>query len=197
MPDQDDLMTALQLAELLEKRRSILPKRLIGPALTEPVKQALLKAAASAPDHDQILPWRLVEIPELKREALGLAFQKALLDRDPSASAQDGLQAREKAFRAAWLVLLIVRMNDQNNKISAQERLISAGAAVQNMLLMATSMGLGSSLTSGQAMNSLALRGLFKLQDNEQAICFLNFGHIQSQRSERKRPEVQRFFSIL
>ena len=65
------------------------------------------------------------------------------------------------------------------------------------MLLMTAALGLGSSLTSGKAMSSTALRTLFRLSDQEQAVCFVNFGHIQNARKERPRPGVEQYFCRL
>jgi nitroreductase len=184
-------------AVLLQERRSTLPKRLTGPGPDEAQRQAILQAAASAPDHDQILPWRLVQVPAERRQDLGQAFEDALLARDPDADDAARTQAREKALRSPWLLLLVVRTGGEPAEIPASERLLSAGAAVQNMMLMATAFGLGTSLTSGKALQSTELRRLFKLHADEQAICFLNVGHIRSQREARLRPEVARYVSTL
>jgi nitroreductase len=187
----------LWAATLLDERRSTLPKRLTGPGPDATERTAILRAAASAPDHDQILPWRFVEIPEEQRARLSLAFEQALLERDPNADDDAREQAREKAGRAPWLMLLVVRTGGLPADIGAAERLLSAGAATQNMLLMATALGLGSSLTSGKALASAPLRQLFGLSEEEEAVCFVNVGHIRSERSPRPRPDVARYFSIL
>ena len=184
-------------AVLLQERRTTLPKRLMGPGPDAAQRQAILQAAASAPDHDQILPWRLVQVPQTLRPALGLAFESALLARDPLADDQARAQAREKALRSPWLLLLVVRTAGEPGDIPAAERLLSAGSAVQNMLLMATAFGLGSSLTSGKALQSPELRSFFGLHANEEALCFVNFGHIRSQREARTRPDVARYVSTL
>ncbi len=191
------LDSALWAATLIQSRRTTLPKRLCGPGPDAQQKQLILESASAAPDHDQILPWRFVEIPENSRTVLGQAFENALVERDPNASDQERLQAREKALRSPWLLLLVVRTGGPSQDIPASERLLSAGAAVQNMLLMAAALGLGSSLTSGKAMASVALRSLFSLNDQEQAVCFLNFGHIGDARKERPRPAVTQYFSRL
>ncbi len=188
---------AVWAATLIQSRRTTLPKRLRGPGPDAQQKRLILEAAAAAPDHEQILPWRLVEIPEASRATLGRVFDEALMERDPSASEQDRLQAREKAARSPWLLLLVVRTEGPPEDIPAGERLLSAGAAVQNMLLMAAAMGLGSSLTSGKALSSVALRRLFQLPPQEQAVCFVNIGHIQDARKDRSRPAVAQYFSLL
>ncbi len=182
-------------AHLIQSRRTTLPKRLCGPGPNAEQKARILEAAAAAPDHDQLLPWRLIEVPEPRRASLGEAFVISLLERDPQADTQACAQAREKAFRSPWLLLVVVRTSDDNFDIPAAERILSAGAAIQNMLLLTTAYGLGSALTSGKALQSRALRELFDLQTNEQALCFINVGHISEARKPRPRPEVARYFS--
>jgi len=184
-------------ATLIHSRRTTLPKRLCGPGPDETQKHLILEAAAAAPDHDQILPWRFVEVPVAARGQLGQAFAEALRERDPMATRDECAQAREKAMRSPWLLLAVVRTSGPPDEIPASERLLSAGAAIQNMLLMATALSLGSSLTSGKALQSQALRQLFALKDNEQALCFINIGHIGASRKPRDRPEVTQYFSVL
>lgn len=196
-PNASELDTVLWVDTLLQSRRTTLPKRLTGPGPSDAQRQAILRAAASAPDHDQLLPWRFIEVPPAARPALGLAFAAALLERDPQASADELAQAREKADRSPWLLLAVVRTADTHADVPAAERVLSAGAAIQNMLLMATAMGLGSSLTSGKALNARALRQLFALAEGEEALCFVNIGHVASQRSARPRPDVGAYFSVL
>lgn len=182
---------------LIHSRRTTLPKRLRGPGPDAGQRACILQAAAAAPDHDQILPWRFIEVPEQRRAALGQAFADALLERDPQADAPACSQAREKAMRSPWLLLVVVRTGGEPAEIPITERVLSAGAAIQNMLLMATAFGLGSALTSGKALQSQALRQLFALKDKEQALCFINIGHIGEPRQPRTRPEVAQYFSVL
>lgn len=182
---------------LLHSRRTTLPKRLCGPGPDAGQRNAILAAAAAAPDHGQLLPWRFVEVPVTERARLAQAFADALLDRDPQASTDALEQAREKAHRAPWLLLAVCRARGGDPEVPAQERVLSAGAAIQNMLLMATAMGLGSSLTSGKALASLALRGLFGLSADEDALCFVNIGHVSEARKPRSRPRVDAYFSSL
>lgn len=189
--------TPLWASTLIHSRRTTLPKRLRGPGPDASEQARILEAAAAAPDHDQILPWRFIEVPEQRRSALGQAFAQALLERDPQADPQACAQAREKAQRAPWLLLAVVRTNGAPADIPAAERVLSAGAAIQNMLLMATALGLGSALTSGKALQSQALRQLFGLKVDEEALCFINIGHIGEARRPRPRPEVMRYFSVL
>lgn len=182
---------------LLYSRCTTLPKRLAAPGPDKIQQQTILLAASAAPDHGQLLPWRFVEVPESQRPRLADVFAQALLERDATAAAEDVEQAREKAYRSPWLLLAVGRVRGGDTGIPAQERLLSAGAAIQNMLLTATAMGYGSALTSGKALQSAPFRQLFALQADEDALCFINMGTIQSSRSQRARPAVSSYFSSL
>ena len=182
---------------LIHGRRTVLPKRLAAPGPDPAQLQRILEAAAAAPDHGERVPWRFVIVPEAARATLAEAFAAALRERDAGATGEQLAQAREKAFRAPLLLLAIADMGGHGDEVPPVERLLSAGCAIQNMLLMATALGFGSALTSGKAMGSQPLRSLFSLQPSEQALCFISIGAIASTRRARVRPGVERYVSTL
>ncbi len=182
---------------LMAARQNILPRRLGDPGPTLAQVDALFQAAATAPDHGLILPWRFVVVSSDKRSLLADAFGQALLDRDAAATPEQVQAAREKAHRAPFLALAIARLGPAEPDIDPLERLVSLGAAIQNMLLCATSMGLGSSLTSGQAMRSESLRQLFGLAEAERAVCCINVGSVSRSKPARLRPSASQFVSHL
>lgn len=183
--------------ELIHTRQTILPKRLLSPGPDAKELQTILAAAAAAPDHGQLLPWRLVLVPEGQRPALAAAFEQALHERDPAATEGQRAQAREKAFRAPVLLLLVVDALSGDGDIDLNERLISAGCAVQNVLLMATALGFGSALTSGKALKSSGLRQLFGLQPHEHAPCFISVGTAHTRKPARIRPATSDYVRTL
>ena len=145
-------------ATLIESRQTILPRRLGAPGPNPSQQDQILHAAAHAPDHGQLLPWRFVLVPEASRPQLAEVFAAALRERDDAATEVQQTQAREKAYRAPLLLLVVVDGERGDPEVDLHERLASAGCAVQNMLLMATAQGFGSALTSGKALKSDALR---------------------------------------
>jgi nitroreductase len=175
--------------DLIHTRQTILPKRLLSPGPDAEQLHALLSAAAAAPDHGQLQPWRFVGVPSAQRAALANVFAQALHERDALATPEQMAQARDKAFRAPLLMLLVVDGECGDPDIDLHERLISAGCAVQNLLLMATAQGFGSALTSGKALKSTPLRTLFGLQPHEHAPCFVSVGTVQSRKPGRLRPQ--------
>lgn len=192
MPEATDL-----LSTLMQARQTILPKRLTAPGPDAAQLQHILAAAAHAPDHGQLLPWRFVLIPEAARAALGEAFAQALLERDATALPEQVAQAREKAQRAPQLMLVVVQDTLGDADVGLSERVISAGCAVQNMLLMATAMGFGSALTSGKALQSRSLRALFALGPHDHALCFVSIGTAVRGKAARNRPSPAQYVSTL
>lgn len=188
---------ATMAAALIQARQTILPKRLTDPGPSAAALDAIVGAAAHAPDHGQLLPWRLVRVPCAQRSPLAEVFAASLLERDNAATPEQVAQARDKAFRSPVLLLLVVDGQCGDPEIDLHERLLSAGCAVQNMLLMATALGYGSALTSGKALKYTGLRALFGLTEGEHAVCFVSLGSVQSRKKPRLRPALADYFSTL
>lgn len=191
------LVPADLLATLLQARQTILPKRLGVPGPDAAQLQAILAAAAHAPDHGCLLPWRFVLVPQDARQALAEVFAQALRERDPAATPEQQAQAREKAYRAPVLLLLVVDELAGDPEIPPAERILSAGCAVQNLLLTATAQGFGSALTSGKALQSPALRALFALSERDRALCFVSVGSVLSRKPARARPMPAQYLGTL
>jgi nitroreductase len=188
--------TATLAAALIEARQTILPKRLVAPGPDAAQLRQILAAAAHAPDHDRLLPWRFIIVPQAARERLAQVFEHSLRERDSLATEDQLAQAREKAFRAPTLMLAVARL-DGDAEVPDAERILSAGCAIQNMLLMATAHGFGSALTSGKALRSHALRELFRLGSREEPLCFVSFGTPASRKPARERPIPDNYTSEL
>ncbi|HPH12803.1 MAG TPA: nitroreductase [Burkholderiaceae bacterium] len=177
------------VATLMHSRLTVLPKRLGAPGPDTRELEAILASAGTAPDHGQLLPWRLILVPQSARARLGEVFSTALVERDATATSQQVAQAREKAHRAPCLLLMTVDELCGDPQIDLMERTVAAGCALQNMLLMATALGFGSALTSGKALKSAHLRSLFGLNDGEHAVCFLSIGTASASKGHRLRPQ--------
>jgi nitroreductase len=189
--------TPAWVGDLIHGRQTVLPKRLVAPGPDAAQQRALFEAAAAAPDHEQRLPWRFVVVPDAQRARLAEAFAQALLDRDAGATPAQVAAARDKAYRAPFLALAVVRLDDADHDVPAAERYVSLGCALQNLLLAAHAQGFGSALTSGQALRSARLHALFALGTEERAVCFVNVGTVAQARPRRARPAPERFVSTL
>ena len=182
---------------LIHTRQNVAPRRLVAPAPSNDELTRLFEAAAAAPDHGQILPWRFVIVPAARRADLGAAFAAALLERDPDATPEQVADARDKAGRAPLLMLVVARLGLAEPDIPMLERMVAIGAAIQNLQLQAHAMGYGCGLTSGRALTATPLRRLFGLLDSEQAVCFINVGTVSRRKPLRPWPSPRDFVTDL
>jgi nitroreductase len=183
---------------MIGSRQNVSPRRLIEPGPTTKQLQALLSLAAAAPDHGLLTPWRFILVPNAQRHRLAEAFALALIDRDPGATLEQIESAREKAHRAPLLLLAVARLGRREPDTPALERMVSMGAAIQNILLGAHAMGFGAGLTSGQAMVSPRLHRLCRLAEGEAAVCCINIGTVTRHKaSKRLRPIPSELLSEL
>jgi nitroreductase len=193
--DADDFSFA---RALIGSRQNVSPKRLVEPGPSSEQLESLLALAASAPDHGLLTPWRFIIIPPAQRHRLAEVFALALIDRDPGATLEQIEAAREKAHRAPLLMVAVACLGAREPNTPELERMVSMGAAIQNILLGAHAMGFGAGLTSGQAMSSPRLRALCGLGEGEVAVCCLNVGTVSKRKpSNRVRPLPVAFASEL
>ena len=184
------------LWNLMVARRHVGLRRLQAPGPDAATLDRMLAAAAQAPDHGQLLPWRFVLVPQHRRADLGAVFEEALAQRDPAADATARASARDKAQHAPCLLVAIV-VDVPGTAIPTEEKLVSLGCALQNMLLAAQALGFASGLASGRALDAPGMRRLLDLAPHERAICFVGFGTADAQKKPRARPQPGRFFSSL
>jgi len=192
--DQEVLDAALTL---IHSRQHITPKQLLDPGPDSGQIEKILGAAGAAPDHRRLTPWRLIIIPPERRHLLGAAFAEALAERDPEATEAQREEARAKAVRAPFLVMVVARLDPELGPTHPQERIISAGCAIQNMLLTAHAMGFGAGLSSGRSLYSRRMKLLFGLAAHEEPLCFLGVGTVARRKPARPRPVMADYTSTL
>ncbi len=192
--DQEVLDAALTL---IHSRQHVSPKRLGDPGPDPAQIELILGAAGAAPDHGLLNPWRLIVIPPERRALLGEAFAAALIERDGAATKVQIEEARGKALRGPFLLLVVARLDPGLGPTHPQERLVSAGCAIQNMLLIAHALGFGAGLSSGRALYAEQMRSLFGLSAHEQPLCFLSVGTVMRRKPARPRPITADYTSIL
>jgi nitroreductase len=133
----------------LSTRHSVAPPFLAGPGPDEQMLDQILAAGASAPDHGRLRPWRFIVIRGRARERLGEVFAEALAKRQPDATEQALEQERGRPLRAPVVIAIAATLDPQHPKIPKFEQILSAGAAVENILLAAHAQGFGAKWLTG------------------------------------------------
>ena len=177
---------------LIGSRHSVAPKRLQAPGPDQAQLLQMVDAAACAPDHRGLRPWRLVRIADHQRSALADLFEACTRDRGgslgggrgdgrggdtgPAPSADDIARSRDKAHRAPTLLLAVLKALPDDPEVPSTERAVTLGAALMNLLLAAHGLGYAAMLTSGRAVRTARFAQAMGLADGEQAVCFVSIG---------------------
>jgi len=141
--------------ELLRTRCS--SSKLGGPPPSVEAVEAMLEAAARAPDHGRLRPWRLILIEGETRRALGDLLTESLARRNPLAGEPVLTREREKALRAPLIIAVATRF-DRSAKIPVVEQIVSAGCAAHGLMLAAFAQGLGAFWRTGEAAYDEAVK---------------------------------------
>jgi nitroreductase len=157
-------------------RRSVSPRRLVEPGPSPEQMQLLIRAAAAAPDHKRLRPFRFVLILPEARAALAQAFRRAKRERDPTASDAELERAGAKAFSGPMLLAIVLRIVRDHPRVSVTDQVLAAGAACENMLLAAQSLGFAACLRSGTSATSQRVREALRLEPQEELAGFMIVG---------------------
>lgn len=178
------------LYQALFTRRSASAKHLVAPGPDEATIATLLAAAAHAPDHGRLAPFRFIRIREESRPRFAEVLAAAALQEKPDLPAAEVERAREKAFQAPCLIAFIARIDADHPKIPASDQWLSAGCALENLLLAATAKGVAAAVRSGKALEMPAVRSGFALAANEHFCCFLALGTASEWPPQKPKPDV-------
>ncbi len=174
-------------------------KWLQAPAPSDTELKTLFAAAATAPDHGGLQPWRFLLVRGSARQALGDVFAEAYLKREPTVPADKLENYRNKPLRAPLIIVLIARLQDSNPKVSAQEQIISAGIAGQHIQLAAHAMGYASIWLSGINTRDRHVTAALGLAEHEQLLGYLYLGSNGRTASEpppRPRAQVDEWHGV-
>jgi len=117
-------------------------------------------------------------------------FEAAARETHGSLSDDQIERAREKALNGACLIAVVGIIRDDVPDVPHYEQWVSVGAAMQNILLTATSLGFGSMIVSGDKIATRALQDGLGLGPLDQLLGFVAVGTVSKQRDVVERPAV-------
>lgn len=173
--------------DLLLSRRSVVANLMEGPGPSAEDLRQILEAGMRVPDHGRLVPWRFMLIRGDARQALGQVIGEAFRRDNPDAE-EKRVELERKRFVRAPVVVTVVSKVDKEAKIPEWEQVLSAGAACQNLLVAALSLGYAAQwLTEWYAYEPLLLKAL-GLGDGDRIAGFLYIGDA-APLGDRARPE--------
>ena len=164
--------------------------RLTDPAPTGDDLDLILLAAAAAPDHGELRPFRFVVLAGQAKDAFGQVLADAYLVRceavgtDPTPGQLT--KERTKLGRAP-LVLVVGAVHRHDGVIPWAEQQAAVAAAAQNALLAATALGYGSMWRTGDPAYDPRVKAALGFGEHDAIVGFLYLGtpHDGDDRSPR------------
>jgi nitroreductase len=139
---------------------------------------ALLEAATWAPNHHMTEPWRFVVIAGDDRiklaEVMTSAYVAAAGATPPP---PEGLEKERNRPLTAPVIIALISSPRRASNVIPQEETVAAGAAMQNLLLAAHSMGLGANVRTGAHAYSDAVRRFLEMREGESLVGFVYLGY--------------------
>ena len=188
----DTLFTTDELIGWINSRRSM--GNLDMPAPTHAQISSAIGCAATAPDHKKLRPWRFIVTQGAARHEFGLALLKAA----QAQAVKDGEVLSEKTIKKtqemplrAPVIITVVTQIQAHKKVPAFEQMLSAGAAVQNLILALKAQGFSTVWRTGLLCNEPAVKEYFGVGPDDYVTAFVYTGTSPKDESTRKPIDIE------
>ena len=163
---------SLELLGALLERRST--SALVEPGPDDAELDLLLQAAATAPDHGRLRPWRFVVVDGEARERFADALEDGGLAGDPDLPDGVRQKLRSKAFVAPTLIAVVAAPRPA--KVERWEQVASAAASAFAMVLAAHALGLGAMWKSVPFRTGPLLADLLDMEPDDELLGWVLVG---------------------
>jgi len=163
--------------DLIKSRRSI---GVVKPEMPpkEWIEQ-MLEAATWAPNHHQTEPWRFFVLTGTARNRLGEAMEEITKEGMPDPHSEESRKQLEKLRKnplRAPVVIAVAASPSTSPKVVEVEEIEAVACAVQNMMLVAHQLGLGSVWRTGGITYHPKLKDFFGLGERDLLLGFVYVG---------------------
>jgi len=139
--------------------------------------EAMIEAATWAPNHHMTEPWRVVVREKDARRRLGVVLAAAMAGDGAGPVPNERLEKERDKPLSSPVVIALIGSPGRGENVVPQEELVAAGAALQNMLLAAHSLGLATSVRTGSHSYSAEVKSFFGMSESETLIGMVYVGY--------------------
>ncbi len=185
-------VTDEQLINWIKSRRSI--GNLSIPAPTANQIKAAIDCAVTAPDHKKLQPWRFIVTQGNARHELGRAFLAAAEAQAVQKGETLSEKARQKTYNMplrAPVIITVVTHMQAHKKVPPFEQMLSAGAAVQNLILALKAQGFSTVWRTGLLCNEPAVKEYFNVSADDYVTAFVYTGSSPCDMPTRKPIDIE------
>ena len=154
----------------------------------------MLAVASRVPDHGRLEPWRYVIFEGEARDRAGQLVAQRLNERDGPLDPQT-LAREEARFNRAPLVIGVVSVPKEHERIPEWEQFLSGGASAMLLVLAAEALGYGANWITNWYSDDAEARRLLGLAPEERMIGFVHIGTPAQEVPDRPRPDLTEIVS--
>jgi nitroreductase len=169
------------IEDIIRSRRTVKPATMNGKVIATEIIDTMLEMADQAPTHGRTEPWRFIVLDHDK--AVAFCGQHADLYKQETPQEKFSAATFEKLLHQADLVSHLIIVYGEfgtNPKIPQVEEVAAVSAAIQNMLLYATSKGIASFWSTGGMTYSDKLKEVLQLNTSCYLSGVLYFGYTEN-----------------
>ena len=148
----------------------------------------MLQSAVRVPDHGKRIPFRFLRIAGDARHVLGGILAARSRAREPDAS-DSVVEKDRQRFSFAPVIVAVIAAQGPDEKIPAQERLLTSGCVCFALLQAAQAMGYGAQWLTGWAAYDPEIRRVLGVREDEVVAGFIHIGTALIDAPERERPD--------
>lgn len=164
----------MHISDAIRARRSI--KRFTDRAVSRDEIEALLAAAALAPNHRLTQPWRFYVLGPAARYAYGLALGARKARKLDEAAAGATLREAVGAEHRALPGMIAVAVVNSENPETREEDYAATMMAVEHIALTAVALGLGTHIKTGGVMGDPEARAAVGVSADQRIVAIVNVG---------------------
>lgn len=138
--------------------------------------RTMLDAAVLAPNHKLTQPWGFAVLGRLARRSYGEIRAQLKVVKETDAGVAAEKRAKVIAETAAVPGVIVVTQKLEGDPHRKREDYAAIFMAIENMLLVAVSMGLATKVHTGDILNAPAMRELIGADENEQIVAIIHLG---------------------
>jgi nitroreductase len=177
-----------QISAVIRNRHTTKAVAMNGREVPDEQIEKLIALADWAPTHGHTEPWRFFifggdALKDFGREHADLYWSHT----DEAKRNQAKCDKLVQSARNASHLIITVMKRSVNTKIPAIEEMFAVAAALQNMLLGATALGISSFWSTGGMTHHQALKTYLKLGDDDKVIGLLYLGYTDEPERKRRR----------
>ena len=164
------------------------------PAPTHAQIETAIECAATAPDHKKLRPWRFIVTQGDARHELGNALVAAAkakaVQEGETLSEKDIAKTQAMPLRAPVIITVVTKIQ-AHKKVPPFEQMLSAGAAVQNLILALKAQGFSTVWRTGLLCNEAAVKLYFDVGPDDYVTAFVYTGTSPKNEPARKPIDIE------